>query len=136
MRDYVEHFKQPSLEMFLENLDGLPGNGEAYLVPLMDVLEREDGYLLMLEVPGVKLEEVNVSLKKGKLVVHGVRQRPQPVNGDRPIYSEFLYGEFKRILELPEDVDVNGIEASLKNGILTIRLPKKEKPKTHRVKIS
>ncbi|RMG66401.1 MAG: Hsp20/alpha crystallin family protein [Calditrichaeota bacterium] len=135
MRSYVEEFKHPSLAKFLDNLDRMPANGEAPLVPVMDVVEQKDRYLVLMEVPGVKLADVNVSVNKGQLVVSGVRKRPHPLNGDRLVYSEFLYGDFKRILELPEDVDVNGIEATLKNGMLTIQLPKKEKSGEHRIKI-
>ncbi|PPB81491.1 HSP20 family molecular chaperone IbpA [Albidovulum inexpectatum] len=91
--------------------------------PLTDIVETEDGVTLMVEMPGVAPDDVDVTLEKRVLTIRG---RVHPVRSDklRLAYAEYGEGDFERSFTLSEDFDPERIEAKLSNGVLTLTLPR------------
>ena len=102
--------------------------------PATDILEREDGFHLFLDMPGVAKEDLLIDLKENELVVGGKVEHP-PVEGERMIEVEFGGGEFYRAFTLSDAVDQEKIKASLVNGVLEVFMPKKEKVLPKRIEI-
>ena len=86
----------------------------------------DDGVNIVIQstVAGVKPEDIDIALQDDTLTVRGSRKRSQEVNEENFYYKELYWGSFSRSIILPEEVDFQRAEASLKNGILTIKLPK------------
>jgi len=103
--------------------------------PLTDVVETRDGPMLVLEMPGVAPEDVEVTLEKRVLTVRGRGRNPQPENL-RPAHLEYEPGDYERAFALSEDFDAERIEAVMRNGVLTLSLPRaaEAQPRTIRVK--
>jgi HSP20 family molecular chaperone IbpA len=102
--------------------------------PATDILEREDGFHLFLDMPGVAKEDLVIDLKENELVVGGKADHP-PVEGERMIEVEFGGGEYYRAFTLSDAVDQEKIKASLVNGVLEIFMPKKERVLPKRIEI-
>jgi HSP20 family protein len=107
---------------------GTGGNGVTGFTPLVDVHETEDEYLVKVDLPGVKADDVNVEVNESVLSISGSRvaeERGQAQIIERP------YGSFVRTLTLPRDVDSDSIEAGYHDGVLELRIPKpaEQKPK-------
>ena len=107
-------------------------------VPLVDISETGAEYMIKAEIPGVKKEDVKVTLEHGVLSIRGMRK--QEVDGNSIKYHrvERSYGNFVRNFSLPDLVDDAKLEAVVKDGILTLHLPKSEKakPKAIEVKVA
>jgi HSP20 family protein len=105
-------------------------------VPTTDVFEADEAYLVILDLPGVRQEDLNVGIDGNNLKVSGDRPYGEP-EGSRPRQVERSYGSFSRAFPLPLDVDREAIKASFKDGVLTLRLPRKPegKPRTIRIDI-
>jgi HSP20 family protein len=110
---------------------GLPT--DSVWVPLVDIEETEDAWVLEAEVPGVDKKDVNVDVRDSEIVVSGeikekerkglLRRRTRPV------------GRFEYRVVLPGEVDADKVDASLDNGVLTLRIPKAEKTRARRIEI-
>jgi HSP20 family protein len=100
--------------------------------PALDVAEDKDGFRVRLELPGLKREEIDVSLEDGALTITGERKTETPQEGSTIHRQERHYGKFSRTLTLPSEVVADKVKAAYKDGILTVTLPKAEaaKPKT------
>jgi len=90
--------------------------------PQVDILEQPEGLVLFLDMPGVKPENVEINFERGELVVRGPRE-PLPRKG-KPLVEEFEAGEYYRAFLVSQDVAADRITAELKNGVLTVTLPK------------
>jgi len=106
--------------------------------PPADVIENEDAVYLVFELPGVRKEDVNISVKDDTLVVRGGKRRDSTSEEEKYHIAERKYGSFERQFALLENIDKGDINASLKNGILKIKLAKvkKEKPREVEIKVS
>jgi len=96
-------------------------------IPAMDTYETEHAYVIAADLPGVHAENVDVSFERGTLTISGTRAATLPSSGEpkpRVHASERLSGSFARAVRLPEYVDGERIEASLVDGVLTVRIPK------------
>lgn len=115
----------------------VPAEGEAEEGQLtVDIYD--DGVYMVIQstVAGVKPEDIDISLQDDTLVIRGSRRRAQEVKDDSFYYRELYWGAFSRSIILPEEVDFQKAEASIKNGLLTVRLPKKDRgEKKIRVKV-
>jgi HSP20 family protein len=122
----------PVLESILDferNLDGLFDRvlspvpaGRA--TPRMDIAERGNETVVVLELPGVRKEDVSISVKDGFLTISGERKPIETQEKSLLVRSEIMRGKFRRSIELPHPVDLNGVTAELVNGILQVVLPK------------
>jgi len=107
-------------------------------VPALDVHEDKDNYVVRAEIPGLKREDIDVSLQDGALVIFGERKTEKVEAGVEVHRQERYYGKFQRALTLPEPVAADKVKADYKDGVLTITLPKTEetKPKKIDVKVN
>jgi HSP20 family protein len=99
----------------------------------MALWEDADRIYLELEVPGVRQEDLDLTLKDGRLIISGQR-KPGRREG-KCWYDEQRYGKFERMIALSDTVEVGAIEAELKDGILSLVLPKKPEAKPQRITV-
>jgi HSP20 family protein len=104
-------------------------------VPRFDVMETKDAYVLKADMPGVKEEQLDVSLNGNLLTISGKREADHHDDGDAYFAIERSYGSFARSFTMPESVDGAGVTADLKNGVLTVRIPKKPEAQPRRIAI-
>ena len=103
--------------------------------PSVDIYEMESALLVQVEAPGLQLNEINLSLDGGNLVVEGNRVRPPLPSPARVALVEMTYGRFRRVLPLPGDVDGDGIKATYDAGVLQIHIPRVPRPAPKRLRI-
>jgi HSP20 family protein len=116
------------------NFWGLDWRWEQW-VPAMEVSETSDAYIVRVELPGVKTEDIEVTLQDDILTIKGKRERSEEHKDETVHLVERAYGEFVRSLRIPTDVKVDAVEASYKDGVLEIRLPKSEESKPRRIEV-
>jgi HSP20 family protein len=104
--------------------------------PLADVDETSDHYLLSLEVPGMRKEDLKIEVQDGHIAISGERKQEERQERKGSFYSERRYGRFQRIFAIPSQVDASKIEAQYKDGVLKVYVPKVEAAKPRQVKIN
>lgn len=93
--------------------------------PRVDIQEKEEKYLMNIELAGVKKEDVKVTiLDDGSLSIKGVKSKTVVESGSNYLRNERLFGEFERQFILPENADMNSIQASFSNGVLELMINK------------
>ena len=107
---------------------------ESYFVPLTDVYETPDGLVLVADMPGVNPEGLDVTVEDSVLVIRG-RPRQDEKPGGEVLLQEFAVGPYYRSFQLPVDFDTQKIKASIKQGVLTLSLPKSERLKPRRIEV-
>ena len=101
----------------------------------MDVQVSENDYRIEAFLPGVNVEDLDIQIENNVVIIKG--EIKIETNEDvRYLVKERPAGIFQRAIELPDDVDADNIEAELKNGVLTLNLPKSELAKPRKIKIS
>ncbi len=118
-----------------DELDRLLGT-QAVWAPALDVQESKDNYIFRAELPGLKREEIDVSLQDGALVISGERKVEKVEEGVEVHRQERYYGKFQRTLTLPEPVAADKVKAEYKDGVLTVTLPKTEAAKPKKIDVS
>lgn len=103
--------------------------------PAIDVAEEEDAIVVRAEVPGCKAEDVDISIYGNTLTISGEKKMSEEKKEKGYYHMESSYGSFRRELTLPTDVDQDKIDASCKDGVLSIKLPKAGKTKAVKVKV-
>jgi HSP20 family protein len=111
------------------------GGGAAGFVPAVDVYEDEQKVVLKLEVPGVKLEDLDIRLENQRLTVKGERRFEAEEKAENFHRIERRFGSFVRSFTLPQTVDTEAVTAAYDAGVLTISLAKKAEAKPKQVKI-
>jgi len=104
--------------------------------PVLDLREDKDHLVATLELPGMKKEDLDVSVHEGVLSVSGERKQETTSEESDVHRSERSYGRFVRTLSLPKPVKVSDIKASYKDGILTIVMPKTEEAKPKQITVN
>jgi HSP20 family protein len=110
----------------------MPAEG-VVLMPAVEVLEDEDKFVVRAELPGMKKEEIDVSLLESTLTIEGERKAESEVKDDGYNRRELSYGKFRRSMVLPETVRARKVEAKYEDGILEIALPKVAKARRKKV---
>lgn len=112
--------------------DGLfPAWGrEALLRPTLDIAEDEKAYTISIELPGVKAADLAVEVVGDALRVRGEKRQESETKGRNYHRMERTHGTFERVLDLPEDAKADAVEAALRDGVLTITIPRDEAAKT------
>lgn len=93
--------------------------------PITDIVETDKGVSLMLEMPGVAPDDVDITLEKRVLTIRG-RVRQSRTDKLELAYAEYGEGDFERSFTMSEDFDPDRIEAEMRNGVLTLALPRAE----------
>ena len=101
--------------------------------PAVDVIQHETGVDLIVDLPGVNQDHVDLTLEKGTLTVTGQRQDRVEGNG---VYREIRSGEYRRVFSLSDDVDTDGISADMQDGVLVVYLPKVAQAQPRRIDIA
>ena len=111
------------------------GGEETNWTPLADITETDKEYLIKAELPEVKKEDVKITLEDGVITLTGERRNEKEQKDENEIRVESFYGTFSRSFALPDNVDPNGIRAESKDGVLRVRIPKKQASKTKPISI-
>lgn len=109
-------------------------SGRTY-VPRVDIIEQDDELLLLADMPGVRPDDVDIRYERGELTIHGrvqPRQGPAQVNY---LICEYGVGDFWRVFGVGEGLDSNRIEAELKDGVLTVHLPKTQAMRPRKIAV-
>jgi HSP20 family protein len=104
--------------------------------PSVDILETEDALTVRADLPGVKIEDIDIRVENQTLTISGSRkfEKDETVKGYHRI--ERSYGEFVRSFAVPSTVDTDKVAADYKNGVLTVTMPRKESAKPRQVKVT
>ena len=106
----------------------LPSTATGYRTPVMDVKDNGTEYVVEAEFPGMRKEDVEIEIVRGGLMISAKKDETKEDRGEGFIRRERGSLSFQRQLPLPEDSNIEGIEARLEEGVLHIDIPKKENP--------
>jgi HSP20 family protein len=112
-----------------------PMRGEEWL-PTVDILEKEDSFVTQVELPGMRRDDIDISVTGNMLTISGERKLETEVNKGDYRRRERSYGRFSRSMNLPSNVDGDKIKASFEDGVLEIVLPKTAESKTKKIAVS
>jgi HSP20 family protein len=101
----------------------------SYWMPAVDILEQDDAYVVKAELPGMKKEDVSITIHDNILTLRGERKDERSENSAQYHRVERIFGSFIRSFTLPSTVKMDKVEAVYKDGVLTITLPKSEEAK-------
>jgi|LFRM01.1.fsa_nt_gb HSP20 family protein len=106
--------------------------------PRVDIEERENAYTIKADLPGLDKKDVSVTIENGALRIEGEKKQEYKQEKEKYCHFERSYGKFCRTFALPDSVEAEKIDASMKNGVLELTLPKKEqaRPKAIEVKVN
>jgi HSP20 family protein len=103
--------------------------------PAVDVVERPDHFTVECDLPGLEQKDIDLSIASGVLTIKG-EKKGERVNEKAKVYrQETLEGSFQRTIALPATVDAEKVEATYRDGVLVIELPKKEEAKTRKIEL-
>ena len=105
-------------------------------LPAVDVFERGDDLVLRAEFPGVERDDIDVRVEDHTLTLHAERKREADFEDKNAFIRERTYGVLTRRFDLPETVDASRIDASFKNGVLEVTLPKADEAKPRKIEIA
>jgi len=117
-----------------ENKHQNQNHQHAYISPRVNITEGRDGYLLEAEMPGVNKAGLEISLEGNELTLIGRRQ--ENVDGLDLLYRESTQRDYRRVFVLDPVIDTSKIEAKMDNGVLRLHLPKAEKVKPRKIKVT
>jgi HSP20 family protein len=119
-----------------DELDRLFGSQSEIWAPALDLHEDKDNFIVRAELPGLKREDIAVSLHEDALVISGERKVEKVEEGVEVQRQERYYGKFQRVLSLAEPVAADKVKAEYKDGVLTVTLPKTEAAKPRKIDVS
>lgn len=102
--------------------------------PRVDIFEKEGAIVLLADMPGTDEKDINISLEKNILTIAGKVDIEHRADS-RLAYAEYGVGDYSRSFSIPDDIDRNKIEAKIRNGVLSLILPKAEPEKARRIEI-
>lgn len=103
--------------------------------PALDIYQNNDNVVARIELPGMKKEDIEISLQDGTLTISGER-KSEGSDGDKAERSERYIGKFRRSVSLPTQVDAAKVSATYRDGILTVTLPKAEEAKPKQIQVN
>jgi HSP20 family molecular chaperone IbpA len=107
---------------------------EAAIRPAVDIFEDDTGITVRADMPGVSREQLDVQIDSDSLSIAGNAEIPMPVGMDA-IYADIRSTRYQRSFSLSRELDGNNIQASLKDGVLTLRIPKREEHKPRKIEV-
>ncbi len=123
---------EPQRNIFVEE-ENFSSDAEGQLT--IDVYQTDGEIVIKSTIAGVKPEDLDVSINNDMVTIKGERKNEEAVDGENYYYQECYWGHFSRSVVLPVDIISDKAEAALKNGILTIRLPKADTTKIKRIQV-
>ena len=101
----------------------------------IDMYQTKDNVIIKSTIAGVRPEDIDITVANDMVTIKGARRKDESVVGDDYFYQECYWGNFSRSVIIPVDIESEEIEADLKDGILTVIIPKAAKAKTKKVKV-
>ncbi len=101
----------------------------------IDVYQTNDEMVIKSTIAGVTSEELDITITNDMVTIKGQREKDEDISSDSYYYQELYWGPFSRSVILPQEIDTESAKAGLKDGVLTIRLPKMERSRTKKLKI-
>ncbi|MBU2575754.1 Hsp20/alpha crystallin family protein [Patescibacteria group bacterium] len=133
-QEHEAHKQDADKEQKQDKKDWLDENYEGQLS--VDVYSTEDEIVVVSTIAGVKPENIDISINSDMLTIRGERSQSKEEGVDDYYYQECYWGGFSRSIILPVEVETGEVNASLKNGVLTVRLPRSKKQKSISVRVS
>lgn len=127
----VENEKDKENEEWLDDKEGNKEEGQL----TVDVYQTKDSIVIKSIIGGVAPENVDISITSDMITIKGTRTNPDEIKSDDYYYQECFWGCFSRSIILPCDIKTSGVKATMKNGILTVELPKIEKNSSMKIKV-
>jgi HSP20 family molecular chaperone IbpA len=128
--DVAERIGQQQVAPTLES--GERASTRPTFAPRTDIYETRNHIVVLAEMPGIAPDGVDITLERGVLTIHG-RSSDQSRGGYRQVYAEFADGDYERVFTLSEDIERERIEATHKDGVLHLVLPKAEGAKARKI---
>lgn len=130
LRDEIERLFEEPLAEFARTSQLLNG-----WTPALDLHEDKENFVVKVEVPGMKKEDIDVTLHEGALSISGERKSDEKFEDAQVYRSERFVGRFQRTINLPAAVAADKIKAQYKDGVLTVTLPKTEEAKPKQINV-
>jgi len=111
------------------------GTTPAAWAPPVDISERKDAYLVAVELPGMKADDLEITFEDGLLTIQGERRFAHDSAEEKMHRTERYYGAFRRSITLPSHVEADKIEASVQDGVLQVLVPKTPDVQTKRIQV-
>lgn len=105
-----------------------------YFLPAVDAMETEQELVLLADMPGVSPDRLDITVEEGVLTLAG-RVEPESAEHEETIQQEFLRGDYYRQFRIPREFQADRIDASVKNGVVTVRIPREERSAPKRIEI-
>ncbi|MFP3999461.1 MAG: Hsp20/alpha crystallin family protein [Desulfobacterales bacterium] len=122
-------------DMFPTTGEGGEDTGLFEWRPTVDTFEKDNSIMIKAELPGVKKDDVSIDVNNNVLSIKGERKDEEKAEEGNYYRRERFYGKFQRAFTLPDNVDTDKIEASFKDGVLEVKVPKTEESKGKRIEI-
>ena len=122
----------------IDRLFGSPYEGSEFVTgwgPALDFFEDKDRFTVKCELPGVRKEDIDISVEGNTLSISGERKHENEQQTGQTYRSERYFGRFQRNVTLPQAVDANNVSAQYKDGVLTVSLPKTEESRRKQIQI-
>ena len=143
LRSAQEERAQDQMDRLLAHAVGRHGQWQAATgastrawAPALDIAEGKDAYLVTVELPGVKLDDLEITLEDGLLTIQGERHFANDSSEEQFHRVERSSGTFRRSITLPAHVEADAVEASMEDGVLRILVPKAEDAKPKRIQVT
>lgn len=117
----------------LKKSEGEPTRPGTYYEPAVDIFESKEAFTVLADMPGARRESLDVDVKEGILSLTATVEPPP--EGHRPVYREYGIGGYLRRFTLSDKIDPSRIEAVLKDGVLTLTLPKAEAARSRKIEV-
>jgi HSP20 family protein len=124
------------MNRMFDDFNGTGFHREGAWTPTVDLLEEDNRYLILADLPGMAREDIEIDLDAGTLTLKGVRKGLDESEKEKYYRRERARGCFARRFGMPATVDPDSVKASFKDGVLTIEIPKPEAAKTRKVAIN
>ncbi len=111
------------------------GTTPAVWAPAADISERKDAYLVAVELPGMKADDLEITFEDGLLTIQGERRFAHDSAEEKMHRTERYYGAFRRSITLPSHVEADKIEASVQDGVLQVLVPKTPEVQAKRIQV-
>lgn len=135
-----EEHVQEQVDRLVETLASFSGSGrvETEWKPPIAVWEGKDELVIDVDLPGSARDQVQVTVDRGLLQIHGTRRLPETKNGNERTlkYVEHPYGRFRRTIPIPHTARVDQLQANMRDGVLEIRIPKRESPESRSIPVA
>ena len=131
----INPFQDEVAQLMREAFEGAEAGSARPFVPPVDIIEKGDTLLLVADLPGFRNEDIEVAVENRTLTLSGERKPDPAYEAASTFRTERSFGRFGRVFALPATVDVSRIAAEVRDGILTVSLPKAEEAKPRKIEV-